>query len=75
MKAGQTVLYVTERAVFALREDGVHLLEIAPGIDLQGDVLDRMAFAPRMDAPPRVMDAGLFRDDSAEKKRGESDGR
>ena len=66
LKARQTVLYVTERAVFALREDGVHLLELAPGIDLQRDVLDRMAFAPRMDTPPKVMDAALFMDHNVE---------
>ena len=60
---GQHVVYVTERAVFELREDGVHLVEIAPGIELQGDVLDRMGFTPRMDTPPAVMSAGLFRED------------
>ena len=60
---GQQIVYVTERAVFKLREDGVHLAEIAPGIDLQNDVLDRMGFVPRMDAPPAVMSSSLFRDD------------
>lgn len=59
---GQHVVYVTERAVFELREDGVHLVEIAPGIDLQGDVLDRMGFVPRMDTPPAVMGAALFQE-------------
>jgi propionate CoA-transferase len=59
---GQQVVYVTERAVFELREDGVHLVEIAPGVDLQSDVLDRMGFAPRMDTPPSVMSGDLFRE-------------
>ena len=60
---GQHVVYVTERAVFELREDGVHLVEIAPGIDLQADILDRMGFAPRMDKPPSVMQATLYWED------------
>jgi len=62
---GQHVVYVTERAVFELREDGVHLVEVAPGIDLQRDVLDRMGFAPRMDRPPAVMSGDLFRENVA----------
>lgn len=60
---GQHVVYVTERAVFELRDDGVYLLEIAPGVDLQGDVLDRMGFVPRMDRPPTVMNGAMFQED------------
>jgi acyl CoA:acetate/3-ketoacid CoA transferase len=49
---GQRVLYVTERAVFRLDPDGVALIEVTPGVDLQRDVLDRMGFRPlvRLDA-------------------------
>jgi propionate CoA-transferase len=54
------VLYVTERCVFQLCEDGLALIEIAPGIDLERDVLAQMDFAPLMPAPPRLMDARLF---------------
>ena len=43
---------VTERAVFELRQDGVHLTEVVPGIDLQRDVLDRMGFQPIINTEP-----------------------
>ncbi|MEM7134297.1 MAG: CoA-transferase [Chloroflexota bacterium] len=43
---GQRVLYVTERAVFELKADGMRVLEVAPGIDLQRDVVQRMGFMP-----------------------------
>ena len=60
---GKPVKYITERAVFELRKDGVYLVEIAPGIDLQTQVLDLMDFAPKMDGEPKLMDAKLFRDE------------
>ncbi len=61
-KWGKTVLYITERCVFELTADGLVLSEIAPGVDLQRDILDRMEFAPLMPTPPRLMDARIFSD-------------
>jgi propionate CoA-transferase len=58
---GQRVLYVTERCVFELTAHGLALIEVAPGVDLQRDILDRMAFAPIVAASPQPMDARLFR--------------
>jgi propionate CoA-transferase len=60
--AGKTVLYVTERCVFRLCAAGLELMEIAPGIDLQKDILDHMDFVPVMHQPPVLMDARIFRD-------------
>jgi acyl CoA:acetate/3-ketoacid CoA transferase len=46
--SGQTVIYVTERAVFELGPDGVELTEVRPGVDVERDVLARMGFAPKV---------------------------
>lgn len=61
----QQVRYITERAVFALEEDGVTLIEVADGMDVEHDVIAHMGFRPqigvrvgRMD--PRVFAAGLM---------------
>jgi propionate CoA-transferase len=56
----QRVLYVTERAVFELTPHGLSLIEIAPGIDLERDVLAHMKFRPHI-GEVRTMDARLFR--------------
>ena len=62
-KVGQPVMYITERAVFELREDGVYLTEVAPGIDIQTQILDHMGFVPKMDGEPKLMDARIFTDE------------
>lgn len=54
------ILYVTERCVFRLVADGLELIEIAPGIDLQRDILSHMAFRPRIAANLRLMDGRIF---------------
>lgn len=60
LQRGQQVLFLTERASFRLTAQGLELFEIAPGIDLQRDVLDQMDFAPRLAAPLAVMHAEHF---------------
>jgi len=59
---GQRVLYVTERCVFALRSDGLELTEVAPGIDIERDILSLMDFRPLIPREPAPMDARIFRD-------------
>ncbi len=58
---GRPVLFVTERCVLALTPEGVELTEVAPGIDVERDVLAHMAFRPIVNEP-QTMDAGIFAD-------------
>ncbi len=55
----QSVHYVTERCVFVLQPDGLQLAEVAPGIDIERDILAQMAFRPLIDTV-RCMDARLY---------------
>ncbi len=61
-KAHQEVVIVTERAVFKLTQKGLMLTEIAPGIDLQKDILEQMEFSPLIAKDLKLMDSELFYD-------------
>jgi propionate CoA-transferase len=57
---GQVTLFVTERAVFRVGSDGLELIEIAPGIDVERDVIAHMGFRPRVARELREMDQRIF---------------
>ncbi len=58
---GQTVHYITERCVFRLTEHGLELVEVAPGLDAERDVLAQLPFRPRVADKLETMPAELFR--------------
>lgn len=61
-EVGQTVLYITERAVFQLIDGKMTLIEIAPGVDLQKDILDQMDFTPVISKDLKIMEPGIFKE-------------
>ena len=60
---GQEVLYVTERAVFRLRKEGLELVEIAPGVEMESDVINQMKFKPLISESIGTMNSKFFIDD------------
>ncbi|HSF48588.1 MAG TPA: acyl CoA:acetate/3-ketoacid CoA transferase [Burkholderiales bacterium] len=61
-ESGQPVLYVTERCVFRRGREGMELIEIAPGIEVNRDILAQMEFTPIV-RNPGLMDPRIFRDE------------
>lgn len=60
IKEKKDVTFVTERAVFKLGSHGIILTEIAPGVDMDRDILERMEFKPKMSSEPQAMDPAIF---------------
>ena len=60
IKNNQEILYVTERCVFKLVKEGIELIEIAPGVDLEKDILSNMEFKPIISKNLKIMDERIF---------------
>lgn len=60
IKNNQEILYVTERCVFKLVKEGIELIEIAPGVDLEKDILSNMEFKPIISKNLKLMDERIF---------------
>ena len=60
LEDGQEVLYITERCVFRLTKDGIMLTEVAPGLDLEKDVLAKMPFRPLVSPQLKEMPWACF---------------
>ena len=60
VKREQPVLYVTERCVFELTGEGLELVEVAPGVDIERDILAQMEFRPIIRRDPAIMDKRIF---------------
>ena len=60
-KKNANVLYVTERCVFKLTTEGLELVEVAPGIDIERDIIPNMEFRPII-KNPKLMDERIFID-------------
>lgn len=59
-KCRQKVIYITERCVFELTPNGMTLVEVAPGVDVDRDILNQMDFSPFIPHKPKMMDKRIF---------------
>lgn len=62
LEEGKEIMYITERAVFRLTREGLVLEEVAPGVDLDRDVLEKMEFKPILPSRIEEMDRRIFRE-------------
>ncbi len=60
VESGQEVLYVTERCVFKLTPEGLEIIEIAPGLDIEKDIISLMPFRPLVSKDLKEMDSRFF---------------
>ena len=60
MEQHQIVNYITERCVFTLTRKGLELVEVAPGIDIDRDIIQQMEFKPIINMEPRMMNAAIY---------------
>jgi len=61
-EVNQTVLYITERAVFELGKEGIVLTEVAPGVDIERDILAQMDFRPTISDHLKEMNPLIFKE-------------
>jgi propionate CoA-transferase len=62
-KNNKEIIYITERAVFKLVAEGLELIEVAPGVDVEKDILAKMDFAPIVSSDLKLMDARIFQEE------------
>lgn len=60
IKNNQEVYYITERCVFTLTDEGLKIIEVAPGISINDDIINKMPFQPLVDDNVKVMDKKYF---------------
>lgn len=64
LETNQEVLFITERCVFKLTNKGLELIEIAPGVDIDKDIMQKMEFRPKIAKNVKLMDSRIFEHDS-----------
>jgi len=60
VEEGREVVFITERGVFKLEKEGITLTEVAPGVDVEKDIIPNMGFRPVISPDLKVMDARIF---------------
>ena len=62
-ETNQEIYYITERAVFKMTDTGIALIEVAPGVDVEKDILANMEFKPQIAENIKIMDERLFKEE------------